>query len=213
MFYPASVILALFSWAHILALLAALWLAFRFEPRVTSVLYPQQSSSLTWPIRTIVWALSASLFGVFFSDCLGLTHTLLGIISPPSWGLAEGAVSTIWGSAPPRLFDALSAATTLAIYTAASVVLWRSLGDRPSSILATLAESSAERLLLVFACAGLVNLILGSLIEEVVFVQLPSPIGALAAGVPGFAGGWLLGVLLVLVSVALFGLRLQGQGD
>lgn len=76
--------------------------------------------------------------------------------------------------------------------------LLRHLRGQPSPILSALAPSNADRILLALASAGLINLIVGSIVTGVVFIQLPTAMRPPAAGAAGFVGAWLIGVLPAL---------------
>jgi hypothetical protein len=203
----ADLVTASFSLLRIAALLLALWLAFRFESRIAHILNGQHLTSPSRLPRTSVWLALGAIFSIPMFDLTGLLRMLVEIISPSSWGLTYGAVPTFWGSAPSRVFDALSIGTTLVVYAAVSFPLWRYFRDDPLPAFHTLARSRADRILVIAASAGLVNLIVRSVVLEVVLIELPVAIRPIEKGIPGFAGAWLLGMLLALVLSQLFRLR------
>jgi len=69
-----------------------------------------------------------------------------------------------------------------------------------------LAPYTDDRILLTLASAGVVNLIVGSIVAGVVFIQLPTTVRP-----AGFVGVWLIGLLLVLALV--LSLHLYSQRD
>ena len=203
----ADPVTASFSLLRIAALLLAFWFAFRFESRIAHTKKSQSSTPQSRPPRRIVWLALAAIFSIALFDLSGVLRMLLELSSPISWGLAYGAVPTFWGNAPIRVFDALSIGTTLVIYAAISIPLWRYLRDEPLSAFHALAQSRADRVLLIAAFAGLVNLIMRSIVLEVVLIEVPAAIRPIEKGIPGFAGAWLLGILLALALSQLFSLR------
>jgi len=209
---PASLVLATSSLLRLVSILIAVWLASRFEPRIASIFQGGQPGSLGPVPRTLLWLGLGSIFAIPLFDLIGLLQMLVELIAPARWGLADGSVATFWGSAPPRLFDALSGGTTLAVYAGAYSLLWRHLRDRFSPILSALARSTADRILLSLASAGLINLMVTTIVVGVVFLQLPTAVSPLAIGVAGFVGAWLIVLLLVLALVLWMHLRVRANG-
>ncbi len=206
---PANLVLVSTSLLRIVSILIALWLASRFEPRIASIFQGGQPGLLGAVPRTLIWLALGSIFAVTLFDLIALVQLFVELVALASWGLADGTVTTFWGSAPPRVFDALSGGTTLAVYAVASLLLWRSFREQPSSSLALVAPSVADRILLTLACAGLVNFIVSAVVVRVVFVQLQAAIGSLGIGVAGFIGAWLIGLLLMLALVLWMHLHVQ----
>ncbi|HLA82976.1 MAG TPA: hypothetical protein VJP78_15380, partial [Thermoleophilia bacterium] len=91
-------------------------------------------------------------------------------------------------------------------------LLWRHLRDRFSPILSALARSTADRILLSLASAGLINLMVTTIVVSVVFVQLRTAARPPAAGTAGFVIAWLIGLLLVLALALWMQLRVQANG-
>jgi len=208
---PANLVLSISSLLRLISIPVALWLASRFEPRVGALLQGEGTSRLGTIPRTVIWLALGAVFAIPLFDLVTLLHQFVELFAPASWGLANGTFTAFWGAASPRVFDALSAGTTLVFYTVASLILWRSFGEQPSSSLAHLAPASADRILLALAFAGLVNLIVSSILVGVVFVQLPTaaqPLG-FGVGVVGFVAAWLVGLLLVLAMVLWMHMHFQ----
>jgi uncharacterized membrane protein required for colicin V production len=206
---PADLVLMSVSLSRLISILVAVWLASRFEPRLAALLHGEAASPPGAVPRTLIWLGLGSIFAITLFDLIGLLQMLVELVAPASWGLADGTVPTFWGSAPPRVYDALSAGTTLAVYPAACLLLWRPFREQPSPSLAHLAPSGADRILLSLACAGLINLIVTAIVVSVVFVQLPTTFRAPAAGAAGFVAAWLIGLLLVLALVLWMHLHVQ----
>ena len=209
---PANLVLVSTSLLRLVSILVGLWLASRFEPRIASLLQGDGTRPPGPVPRTLLWLALGSIFAIPLFDLIGLLQMLVELIAPASWGLADGSVATFWGSAPPRLFDALSGGTTLAVYAGAYSLLWRHLRDRFSPILSALARSTADRILLSLASAGLINLMVTTIVVSVVFVQLRTAARPPAAGTAGFVIAWLIGLLLVLALALWMQLRVQANG-
>jgi hypothetical protein len=204
-----DLLIAAFSLARIIAVLVALWLALRYEPRVASFLKGIQAPSPSLAARAVIWFALGAILAIPLVDLVGFIRMLVEITSPESWGLFNGTVSTFWGSAPNRVFNVLSGATTLAIYAAASHFVWRHLSSQRAPHLAALASSKIDRILITASLAGLVNFIVISILVGVVFVQLPFSVSPLGVGAIGLVAGWLLGFGFVVVLAGVFSLRMQ----
>jgi len=204
-----DLLVASFSVLRIAAVLLALSLALRYEPRIAPILGGIQVPALSQAARTLIWFALGGILAIPLVDLVGIIQMLVEISSPVSWGLFEGTVSTFWGSAPNRVFDILSLATTLSVYALASLLLYRRLSIQRSPHLAAPATSTGERILITASLAGLVNLIVMSILVGVVFVQLPFSIRPLGAGAEGLIAGWLLGLGFIVGVAGIFGLRTQ----
>jgi len=204
---PADLLVASFSFFRILALLTALCLAFRFEPRIAGILKGRDSTSPDALPRTVVWLALSSVFSIFLFDLTALLRLLVEVVSPTSWGLAYGMVPTFWGSAATRVFDGLSIFTTLGTYVAVSFPLWRRLREELPPAFHPLAPSRADRVLVLAAIAGLVNLIVRSIVLQVVLIELPATVRPIEKGSLGLAGAWMLGMLITLALSQLFRFR------
>jgi len=213
MSFTGGLVPEFFSLLQIAVVLIALWMALRFEQRVASLLQVETGRPLSKGIRTITWLSLGSILTLPLFDFVAFARELLEIISPATFGLAQGTVTTTWGNASAPVFDVLSVATTLAIYTTVWLLLWPHLRDRAPSFLASLAPSKVDRRLLTFSAAGLVNLMATSTVVGVVFVQLPLGIGQSRPGAPGLVVGWLLGLLLAAGLAVLYNLRAQQEGS
>jgi hypothetical protein len=204
---PADSVASSFAFLRIAALLFALWLASRFEPRIWYLTNGRHSMSTHAGPRTIAWLVLGSISSLFLFDLTGLLHLLVEVISPVAWGLAYGMVPTFWGSVTTRLFDGFSIATTLAVYAAVFVSLRGWLREESPPALRTLAQSGADRILVMAAISGLVSLIVRSIVLQVVLIELPGAVTPIDQGGIGPVVAWLVGMLFALAFVQWFRFR------
>jgi len=206
---PANLVLVLTSLLRFVSIFIALWLAFRSELRVAALLQGERASPPGAAFRSLIWLGLGAVFAMPLFDLVSLIQQSVELVAPRSWGLAVGGIPTFWGTVPPRVFDALSGGTTLAVYAITSSLLWRHFRDPSLPIFSAVAPSPANRILLTLATAGIIHLIVTTIVVSLVFVQLPTAVSPLAAGVAGFVGAWLIGLLLVLALVLWMHLQLQ----
>jgi hypothetical protein len=209
MLNSGDLVAGIFSLARIAAVLLALWLAFRYVPRVLAILEHNQETSQSHAARAVIWFALGALVAIPLTDVVGFIRTLVEIVSPATWGLLNGTVSTSWGSLANRVFVALSGGTTFAIYAGTSVLLWRRLGVQASPNLNAFAQSKMDRILITGSIAGLVNLVVISILVGAMFVRLPFSAAPLELGTPRLVAAWLLALVLVVVVAGAFNLRAQ----
>lgn len=205
----ANLVLASTSLLRLLSILIALWLTSRCEPRVASLLQGEGTGRPVAAVRTLIWLALGAVLAIPLFDLVTLLQQFVELIAPARWGMADGMVTTFWGAASPRVFDALSAGTTIAVYAGSYVLIGGSVRTQGSSALGQIAPSTFDRTLLTLALAGLVNLIVTSIVVGVVFVQLPTALRPLESGTPGLVVAWFIGLLLVLALVLWMNMRVQ----
>jgi hypothetical protein len=210
---PSNLLLSSVSLLRLASILFALWLASRFEPRVAALVQGEDASPPGAGLRTLIWLAIGSIFAIPLFDLVTVLHEVVELYAPATWGLADGTMTTLWGAASPRVFDALSAGTTIAVYAVASRLLWRSFRGEPLGAIDRIARSAFDRILLTLALAGLVNLIVTSLVVGVVFVQWPTAVGPLGLGAFGLIVPWFVGLLLALALALWINMRVQPDDD
>jgi hypothetical protein len=112
---PSNLLLSSVSLLRLVSILVAIWLAARFEPQVASLLQGEGSSPPGAIPRTLMWLGLGAVFAIPLFDLVALLQQFVELAAPASWGLVDGMVTTFWGAASPRVYDALSAGTTIAV--------------------------------------------------------------------------------------------------
>ena len=198
----------LFSLLRLLAPVPALWMAARFEPRVSEAINHWRERPLSRPLRLSLWLAVGYLFMLPLLEALRLAQDVAGALSRENWGPGGGGFNTFWGTAPAGWFYALTAAEVVAVFALVFALGWRYLRAPAADSLAVSTTSIIDRTFILLACGGLVTGMVRSVVIEVLLIQVPAGISPRSHGVLGFLGAWLLGVVLLAALVAWLNMRL-----
>ena len=198
----------LFSFLRLLAPVAALWIAARFEPRLSEAIQHWRQRPLSRPLRLSLWLAVGYLFMLPLLEAFSLAQDVAGAFSRENWGPGGGGFDTFWGTAPVGWFYALTAAEVVAVFALVFALGWRFLRAPAAHDLAVPTMSILERIFILLACGGLITGMVRSVVLEVLLFQVPAAISPRSHGILGFSGAWLLGVVLFSALVAWLNLRL-----
>jgi hypothetical protein len=198
----------LFSLLRLLAPVPALWIAARFEPRISEAIKHWQQRPLSRAFRLTLWLAIGYLFTAPLLEAIGLAQDVAGALSRDNWGPGDGGFNTFWGTPPVGWFYVLTAAEVVAVFALVFALGWRYLRAPIADSLAVSTMHIIDRIFILLACGGLVTGMVRSVVIGVVLLQGPPAISPWSRGIIGFLGAWLLGLLLFSALVAWLNMRL-----
>lgn len=172
--------------------LFALWIAGRIVLRNLSFIQSNISSSRA--MQLLIWLALGEIFTFPFLDTLGIVQLTISLDT-------TGDVYTLWGSVPPLIYDLCMVLTTLFIYGFTLMISWRLLFKRVPPILESIQLSSFEKVFSLLAIASLINHIVRFVLISIIFYQSPMLGVGLGKGTAGFFAGWLVGLLIVGITI------------
>ncbi len=189
-----QLVLMIFTLLVLLAMILGLWVAAGLLPWLVSRIRAEalRGRVAEGPGRFLLWL---ALGGFFTAPLIDLLGALFGGVNLFLSGPDQFV--TPWGTTSIFLYYLLSDLLLAAVYAG---VLWFSRGlwardEEPGRL---------PRLFCALGAASLVNRIISGIPSRVVSLPLPSPIFPQAPGTAGFLVGWVIGLAVLVILLALF---------
>ena len=196
----------LFNVFDVALALFALWIAGRIVLRNLPLLQNYISSSRA--MQLIIWFALGEIFILPLLDLLGLIQLITTLSSETS-----GEAYTLWGRVPPFVYDLTNVFTILFIYSATLMIGWKHLLKRMPKILESIQINSFEKIFSLLAVAAFVNHIIRFIIFSVIWQQTALEVTGLDKGIAGFFAGWLVGLLIIGITIYVMYERIERQTE